>query len=171
MGSLVVLLLAERARSEGARSTRALEDQPGYPIKRKTSDLGRIIWMDDGRSMREVETTPAASLNTGAGEELSPGFVWPISVVQPVSHVSRQRTYACSEGRVGRSHTSVKCKVKQCPQCVHPFRGGQGVRGTGREERDWQETRDSGLVCLGYLVYLVCFVCFVDRTTSTRETR
>jgi hypothetical protein len=30
-GSLVVLLLAERARSEGARSTRAIEDQPGYP--------------------------------------------------------------------------------------------------------------------------------------------
>jgi hypothetical protein len=162
MGSLVVLLLAERARSEGARSTRALEDQPGYPIKRKTSDLGRIIWMDVGRSMREVETTPAASLNTGAGEELSSGLVWPASLVP---HVSRQRTYACSEGRAGRSHRSVKCKVKQCPQCVHPFRGGQGARGTGREERD------SGLVCLGYLVYLVCFVCFVDRTTSTRETR
>ena len=30
-GSLVVLLLAERARSEGARSTRAIEDQPGCP--------------------------------------------------------------------------------------------------------------------------------------------
>jgi hypothetical protein len=30
-GSLVVLLLAERARSECARSTRAIEDQPGYP--------------------------------------------------------------------------------------------------------------------------------------------
>ena len=30
-GSLVVLLLAERARSEGARSTRAIEDRPGYP--------------------------------------------------------------------------------------------------------------------------------------------
>ena len=33
-GSLVVLLLAERARSECARSTRALEDQPGCPRKR-----------------------------------------------------------------------------------------------------------------------------------------
>ena len=33
MGSLVVLLLTKRARSEGARSTRALEDQPGYPVK------------------------------------------------------------------------------------------------------------------------------------------
>ena len=42
MGSLVVLLLAERARSEGARSTRAFEDQPGYPVKRKASELGRI---------------------------------------------------------------------------------------------------------------------------------
>jgi len=39
-GSLVVLLLAERARSEGARSTRALEDQPGYPVKREASEVG-----------------------------------------------------------------------------------------------------------------------------------
>ena len=30
-GSLVVLLLAERAASEGPRSTRAIEDQPGCP--------------------------------------------------------------------------------------------------------------------------------------------
>jgi hypothetical protein len=33
--SLVVLLLAERARSEGARSTRAFEDQPGRPLRRE----------------------------------------------------------------------------------------------------------------------------------------
>ena len=33
-GSLAVLLLAERARSEGARSTRAFEDRPGFPVKR-----------------------------------------------------------------------------------------------------------------------------------------
>ena len=33
-GSLVVLLLAERARSEGARSTRAFEDRPARPVKR-----------------------------------------------------------------------------------------------------------------------------------------
>jgi hypothetical protein len=32
-GGLVVLLLAERARSEGARSTRAFEDQPGRPLR------------------------------------------------------------------------------------------------------------------------------------------
>ncbi|HKP00312.1 MAG TPA: hypothetical protein VJU02_01645 [Nitrospiraceae bacterium] len=32
-GSLVVLLLAERARSEGARSTRAIEDQPDHPFE------------------------------------------------------------------------------------------------------------------------------------------
>jgi hypothetical protein len=30
-GSLVVLMLTERARSECARSTRAIEDQPGCP--------------------------------------------------------------------------------------------------------------------------------------------
>jgi hypothetical protein len=40
MGSLVVLLLAERARSECARPTRAFEDQPGHPLKRVTSKLG-----------------------------------------------------------------------------------------------------------------------------------
>ena len=34
MGSLVVLLLAERARYECAHSTRALKDQPGYPVKK-----------------------------------------------------------------------------------------------------------------------------------------
>ena len=30
-GNLVILLLTERAHSEGARSTRAFEDRPGYP--------------------------------------------------------------------------------------------------------------------------------------------
>jgi hypothetical protein len=32
-GGLVVLLLAERARSYGLRSTRALEDRPGRPLR------------------------------------------------------------------------------------------------------------------------------------------
>jgi hypothetical protein len=32
-GGLVVVLLAERARSEGARSTRAIEDQPDRPLR------------------------------------------------------------------------------------------------------------------------------------------
>ena len=36
-GSLTVLLLAERAHSEGARSTRAFEDRPGRPLRRKGS--------------------------------------------------------------------------------------------------------------------------------------
>ena len=43
MGSLVVLLLAERARSEGARSTRALEDQPGYPVKEVGVERRRAV--------------------------------------------------------------------------------------------------------------------------------
>jgi len=30
-GKLAVLLLAERAREDCTRSTRAIEDQPGYP--------------------------------------------------------------------------------------------------------------------------------------------
>jgi hypothetical protein len=44
MDGLVVLLLAERARSEGARSTRAIEDQPGCPPKRWVNELGRVGW-------------------------------------------------------------------------------------------------------------------------------
>ena len=43
MGSLVVLLLAERARSEGARSTRALKDRPGYPVKKDKRERGRHL--------------------------------------------------------------------------------------------------------------------------------
>ena len=41
MGSLVVLLLAERARSECARPTRAIEDQPSCPVG--TSDLNVYV--------------------------------------------------------------------------------------------------------------------------------
>ena len=39
-GGLVVLLLAERAPSEGPRSTRAIEDQPGHLLEKQTSKLG-----------------------------------------------------------------------------------------------------------------------------------
>jgi len=38
--------------------------------------------MDDGRSMRVVDTSPATSLNAGADEELGSGFV---SLALPVS--------------------------------------------------------------------------------------
>jgi hypothetical protein len=51
MDSLVVLLLAERARSEGARSTRAIVDQPGYPCE--TSSNGA-----DGRSGTNTGAIP-----------------------------------------------------------------------------------------------------------------
>ena len=37
--------------------------------------------------MRAVETTPAASLNAGASDELSSGLVWPVSLVLPVALV------------------------------------------------------------------------------------
>ena len=40
-GSLVVLLLVELARSEGACSMRAIKDRPGYPQERYVSKLGR----------------------------------------------------------------------------------------------------------------------------------
>ena len=43
---MVVLLLAERARLEGTRSTRALEDRPGCPLKRQGIELG-----GEGRSL------------------------------------------------------------------------------------------------------------------------
>ena len=42
-GGLVVLLLAERAPSEGPRSTRAIEDQPGHLMEKQTSKLGGTI--------------------------------------------------------------------------------------------------------------------------------
>jgi hypothetical protein len=42
-GGLVVLLLAERAPSEGPRSTRAIEDQPGHLLEKQTSKLGETI--------------------------------------------------------------------------------------------------------------------------------
>jgi hypothetical protein len=58
MGSLVALLLAERAPSEGPRSTRAIEDQPGYPVKRSTSGLGRTM-CNRARLMRAVKNSLA----------------------------------------------------------------------------------------------------------------
>jgi hypothetical protein len=42
-GGLVVLLLAERAPSEGPRSTRAIKDQPGHLLEKQTSKLGGTI--------------------------------------------------------------------------------------------------------------------------------
>jgi hypothetical protein len=42
-GSLVVLLLAERARSEGARSTRAMDDQSASIPEEMRSELGGRI--------------------------------------------------------------------------------------------------------------------------------
>src|SRR3954453_5095682 len=47
-GSLVVLLLAERARSECARSTRAIEDRPGYPFE---NEMGKWEVARSGRSI------------------------------------------------------------------------------------------------------------------------
>ena len=61
-------MLAQRAVADSPRWTRAVEDH-SVPIPEEvTSELGRIYLMDDDRSMRAVEPTPATSLNTG--EEL-----------------------------------------------------------------------------------------------------
>jgi len=49
--------------------------------------------------MRAVETTPAASLNAGVGQELSSALVWPFSLVPPVSHVSRHSPWPLSYER------------------------------------------------------------------------
>ena len=61
MGSLVVLLLAERAPSEGPRSTRAIEDRPGRPVRKVTSELGGTI-CNCARPMRAVKGASAAPL-------------------------------------------------------------------------------------------------------------
>jgi len=57
-GSLVVLLLAERAPSEGPRSTRAFEDRPAHPSKRKMSEL----WRDHLRTKYRL---PIALISVG----------------------------------------------------------------------------------------------------------
>ena len=57
-GSLVVLLLAERARSECARSTRAIEDRPAHPLKREASELGGSTISLDARSGRSISLHP-----------------------------------------------------------------------------------------------------------------
>ena len=67
-GSLVLLLLAERARSECARSTRAIEDRPAHPLKRKVSKLGGSTTSLDARSGRSISLHPASCLLLGAGE-------------------------------------------------------------------------------------------------------
>jgi hypothetical protein len=58
MGSLVVLLLAQRAPSEGPRSARAIEDQPGHPMKRSTSEFGRTM-CNRARLMRAAKDSLA----------------------------------------------------------------------------------------------------------------
>jgi hypothetical protein len=67
-GGLVVLLLAERAPSEGPHSTRAIEDQPGHLPEKQTSKLGGIIvrWTparnDKPRRSGASRSMPHASL-------------------------------------------------------------------------------------------------------------
>jgi len=58
-GSLVVLLLAECARSEGARSTAAVGPTRVPFQEREASELGRIIWKDERRPMRAVKDSLA----------------------------------------------------------------------------------------------------------------
>jgi len=50
--------------------------------------------------MRAVETTPAASLNAGAGEELSLDLVWPVPLVPPVSRHGPWPLWYEREGQV-----------------------------------------------------------------------
>jgi hypothetical protein len=63
-------VLAQRAVADSPRWTRALEDQPGYLVKRKESELGMTVLRTQlgGRQARPV---------------------WPVSLVTPASHVSR----------------------------------------------------------------------------------
>src|SRR5262245_39070235 len=56
-GSLAVLLLAERARSEGARPTRANEDRPGHPWREceespRDKEIGKIPTRSCARATR-----------------------------------------------------------------------------------------------------------------------
>jgi len=63
-----LVLCSRNAHPEKGLVRRAHLDQHGCPSKRgEASKLGRINQMDDGRSMRAMETTLAVSLNTGEG--------------------------------------------------------------------------------------------------------
>jgi hypothetical protein len=82
-GGLVVLLLAERARSEGARSTRAFEDQPGRPLRgverRKPRDekawKAHLFFNRRSESM----TIPLYPQETWSAQIISGRFVGPVS--------------------------------------------------------------------------------------------
>ena len=71
-GSLVVLLLAERAPSEGPRSTRAIEDQPGHPLE-ETNKFGKIIYISFnacslGSTRLRFTEALAAAMSTATAE-------------------------------------------------------------------------------------------------------
>jgi hypothetical protein len=58
-GGLVVLLLAERAPSEGPSSTRAIEDRPGHLLEKQTSKLGGTIVRETRARMESSLAAPA----------------------------------------------------------------------------------------------------------------
>jgi len=61
-------VLAQRAASEGPRWTRAMGDQSAPIPEKVTSELGRIIRKEEGRSMRAVKDSLAAPLRAKWGK-------------------------------------------------------------------------------------------------------
>ena len=54
-----------------------------------------------------METTPAASLNVSAGEELSSALVWSVSLVLHFSHVSRHGPWPISYERAEQGYVMI----------------------------------------------------------------
>jgi hypothetical protein len=61
---------------------RAVKGNLGRSFKEMYRELEELS------STHAVETTPAASLNAGAGKELSSALLWPVSLVPHVSRVT-----------------------------------------------------------------------------------
>jgi len=66
-------VLAQRAVADSPRWTRAVEDQSAPIPEEITSELGGIIYMDGGRSMRAVGDNPDHRLNKDGGRRVKQG--------------------------------------------------------------------------------------------------
>ena len=77
--------------------------------------------MDDGRSMRVMETTPTAPLNAETGKELSSSLLWPVSLVP---HVLCVTVHKCAHDIEVRPSSPTadefhpNAKKKECPGFV-----------------------------------------------------
>ena len=104
-GGLVVLLLAERAPSEGLRSTRAIENQPGHLLEKQTSKLGGTIVRWTRARMESSPPLRRKSLNAACFlESVETGPV----AYRPVPFLGQVAACSCSvqNKRIGFASTN-----------------------------------------------------------------